>query len=104
MKRLLTFFGILAMPFLLAAAPGTFATSRQSLRSSDGDYSFDADVTRVQMAINYSGPAIIADLDPGFVVTLKNITPVLGRVPVLHAGTLTFAIHSPSMLFRGDHG
>ena len=61
-----------------------------------------ATVREVGLLASFSGQAILVDFDPNFVLTVRieSAAPALANFPA--HGIVTFAIHSPARLFRGD--
>ena len=91
MRRSLAFVALGLLVFLAVAAQST--NEEIHLRSTVQD---------IVLLTSYSGTVIPVDVDPKFAEMLRIISVLPAITNLSVRSNVTFAIHSPSRLFRGD--
>lgn len=87
--------------FLAILAMSLFACSSVQAQSSNDEVHLRATVQAVVPLTHFSGKVIPVDFDPRFALTVR-IESAIPAVTNFTAGSVvTFAIHSPSLLFGG---
>jgi hypothetical protein len=88
-------------------APGGHAERPEQAPSGEeppGSISFTATVRSVELMSRFQGQAILADLDPRFVIVLEVDERGSGDAAIPAGGRVAFAVHSPTFVFARAGG